>query len=279
MLNKDDLTNIKEYIKENKTATGINIDLNTLNKIEELLDIVSLQELPKDDKKYNIAFLHDYLNVRGITVEKFANYLGISRTHIYRVLNGDVLINSTQLNKLLELFKVESYFELQRLVKKDFAKINDNDIDMTDLKKFLKDNKITNLVFAKYLGIKKAHIYRLYNGQLELKPLYKNKINILFASDELIKELACESRSSRKHCISSEVYDISFLKDYLKDNNISQNSIAKCLGISRQYMSVILAGEETINDDKLNIILELFNVDNYDELKQLVNVQEKINTL
>ena len=278
MINKDDIVYLKKYIEYNKTDDGITLDSTMIDKIEELLDIVSIQELPTDNKKYNIAFLHDYLNVRGITVEKFANYLGISRAHIYRVLNGDVLINSTQLNKLLELFKVESYFELQRLVKKDFAKINDNDIDMDDLKKFLKDNKISNIVFANYLGINKSHIYRLFKKELELKPLYKSKINILFNTEEITKKLTNESRLTRKHS-NMGLYDISFLKDYLKDNNISQNSIARILGISRQYMSIILNGQELINEDKLNKILELFNVDDYDDLKQLVIPNEKTNAL
>ena len=275
MLNKEDLTYLKKYLKENKTEDGVNIDLLTLNKIEEAIDLLSIQELPVDDKKYNISFMRDYLNVKGVTIEKFAKYLGISRAHIYRVLNGEYLINSNYLNKILELFKVGSYEQLQELVRNDLKRIKTDDIDMDNLRQFLKDNKISNLVFANYLGIKKAHVYRLLNGGLKLNPLYKNKINILFDSEELIEELANESSKNRKHSIGSEIYDISFLHDYLKEKKISQNSIAKILGISRQYMAVLLNGQETINEDKLNIILKFFNVDSYEELQELVSINEE----
>ncbi len=271
MLNKEDLIYLKKYLSENKTKYGVNLDLTTLSKIEELLDIVSIQELPSNDKKYNIAFLHEYLSLKGVTVEKFAKYLGISKAHIYRILNGDILINSIHMKKILELFNAKSYEQLQEQVKNDFIRIKDDDIDMNYLKQFLKDNKISNLVFADYLGIKKAHVYRLFKEQLELKPRYKDKINMLLNSDEIVKELITDSKNSRMHSLRSELYDISFLKKYFHDNGISQSVLADYFGVSKQYISLLLNGKEFASEEKINKILEFLNIESFEELVNLVN--------
>lgn len=65
-------------------------------------------------------------------------------------------------------------------------------------------------------------------------------------------------------------YDISFLKDYLKQKGISQSELANNLKMSRQYISLLLNGQQLVNQNHLNIILKLFNVETYDELKELV---------
>ena len=50
-----------------------------------------------------------------------------------------------------------------------------------------------------------------------------------------------------------EFYDISFLKNYLKQKGISQTAVANYLKISRQYMSILLNGQQSANQNHLNI--------------------------
>ena len=172
-----DLKDIKEYI---------NSKIDTLNS--------KLCDLPMDNKKYDISFLKSYLNIKGISVNNLAKSLDINRSYAYKLLNGNMFANSKQLVKVLVLLNVRTYEELIMLVEKNkneyYTATIENNIDLNQLKSFLIKNRISNVRFAEYLGIKKAHLYRIFNGKIEIKPKYLNKIFILLDSDELAKELS-----------------------------------------------------------------------------------------
>ena len=64
-------------------------------------------------------------------------------------------------------------------------------------------------------------------------------------------------------------YDISFLKPFLKSNGISQKSIADKMNVSLTKLNDYLNGRK-INDSKMILLLEIFNVKSYEELKEMV---------
>ena len=278
MSKKDELITLKNYLLKNNSAEGIYIDQETLNKILNALEVKSLEEIqePSNRDKYNVSSLKEYLRIKGISNEEFAKTIGVSKAHIYRILNGSMVINQSLLNRILELFDVESYEKLNILVTDTIQRYNDlltsNGVDIVYLKQFLKEKKITNKSFMNYLEISKAHMYRLFNNELDMNEKYINKIFELYDSKELIDQLSKKKKTTK----ISNGYDISFLKKYLKNNNITQLELANYIGIKKQYMSLLLNKEIFANKDHLNKILDFFKVNSYEELQEIANNNLKV---
>ncbi len=194
-MTKDKILEIKNMIDNDENLTIS--DLKDIKRyINSKIDDVSIEscDLPMDNKKYDISFLKSYLDIKGISVNNLAKSLDINKSYAYKLLNGNMFANSKQLVKVLVLFNVRTYEELITLVEKNkneyYTATIENNIDINQLKSFLIKNRISNVRFAEYLGIKKAHLYRIFNGKIEIKPKYLNKIFILLDSDELAKELS-----------------------------------------------------------------------------------------
>lgn len=218
---------------------------------------------------YDISFLKELLDIKGFNKTKFFERVGITRAYGNKLLNGDHCIRSYNLDRILECFNVSTYEELKLLVSNEVEKYHEKEsktnFDIEDLKKFLCEHHIKNVDFINYLGISKGHFYRLMSGDLVAKDKYKDKIIRLFESEELVERIFRRQLAVDHKEKSS--YNISFLKGIIKDFDLNQSDIARYLGVSRQYVSLLLNGKENANEEHVKKLEMLFGVESLDELR------------
>ena len=290
---KYDISFIENYLKVKvislkEFAKEIGISESTLKSW--LIDGVSSKELPKIlnyfyeevkefckeeieknssniDEKYDISFIKDYLKVKGISQAKFAKELDIPTSTLSTWLKDGMPVR--KLSKILNYFNVNSYKELKELCEKEIKENSSNingKYDISFLSDYLKIKGILQGEFAKEIGISSPTLSIWLKFGVSFTQLTRilNYFNV--NSYEELKEL-CEKEIEKISSNICKIYDISFLSDYLKIKGIPQTKFAKELGVSKSTLNKWL--KYGISLKLLIRILNYFNVNSYEELKEL----------
>lgn len=297
--------NANSFVK-NLNGNTRNINSEQIKKILEIFNVSSLEELKeltKNDKSesidnfnierkyYDFSFFKPYLEKNNISLYKVYENLDIIQSNFYPKISGKAPITQEELDKILNLYNVETYEELKNSIddnvlpeelQKLISKTKNNNYDFKFLYDFLKKNDIIIAKLASDMNLSSNLLYSAFyksyavestlktildyfecNSYEELKEKIENNLN----SEEFIDKIkSIETKESVK--ILSNHYDISFLKPYLKLKGISQRELAVAIGKTQQFVEIRLNGESISNKD-LKTILELFKVETYEELEEL----------
>ena len=234
---------------------------------------------------YDISFLKSYLKKNGISQKNLIISLNISQSYFCEMINGKKRLTQKQLIKILKFFNVKSYDELQELVKNDQNKMSEEikkykkRYDISFLKKYLKQKNISQTAISNHLNVSRQYVSALLFGQELITQKHLDKLLELFnvkSYDELQELVKSDSTDSIENlCVDHDIikYDISFLKNYLKKNNISIPKLSNYLDIPYRQFLDDLKGKYKCDNNVINKLLGLFKVKNYDELKQLITYE------
>ena len=110
-----------------------------------------------------------------------------------------------------------------------------------------------------------------------LNSAYEESIEMLKEEYDSDKTLYLNILSNMKYVLTGQksekeinLYDISFMKDYIKYHDFNKNNLMKLLECDKNTFSKIINGEKQIDKIKLNNILNYYNLNKYDELKEFI---------
>ena len=186
------------------------------------------------EKKYNIGFLSN----KNIDIEDLSIYCNISKEELISYITGKKLTPIIIVNKICEYFKVNNINDLKDLEEKENNEINT----------FHDKRRIVNEFSFK--KTKDEDNIEIIEKSLDIKNY-----------DEL---------KTVDNFIDLEEF-ISYLKLYIKNKNITLKDISDGINVNYSYISCMLNGVYTLNENYIIKILEFLNLENYDELKKIVN--------
>lgn len=286
---KEFISYLKLYIK-NKNITlkdisdGINISYSYfsdilngrraltetyINKILEFLNLKDYDELKKKsgDSKKIIKYLKQYMKKEKITLEEFAKGININCSYLCGMLNGRYNFNEIYINKILEYLNIDNLNELKYL-----ANIPKNFKEFTKyLRMYIKIKKISLEELANGICINYTYLISMLNGKYVLKEQYMNDI-LEFLNVKSFDEM----KNIVDNFIPDKSNDINFLNDYLSYLSIDQKELSDYIGCSRAILNYALNGRQTLNDNMMSKLLEYFNVEGINELKDIVKEKNKI---
>lgn len=225
---------------------------------------------------YDISFLKDYLDLKQIKVSTLIKATNIDYTTLKRCLSGESKITANNLDRILKVFHVANYDELKNLVETDKCVAKESidlasSYDISFLKKYIVAKGITFKTISKIIEVNYSHSSNISKLKINDKQLKSILEYFNVSTYEELKELVDREAPNEDVC---ELYDISFLKDYIDLKQIKQSSLVKATGISRQLISKYLKGEYKVKYNTLEKILKVFNVSTYEELKQLAETDK-----
>lgn len=256
-----DLFNVKTYNELKKLVE------NDKNNLIEKLNINA------EDKRYDISFLNDYINNNRISKVKLSNYLNISYDTLRFYLEGKNKCDVSIINKLLEMFEVETYEELKNKINQ----LNVSDInliksyDISFLKDYFDNNNIKYIEFAHLINCNYQILLHFLSNvrRISVDNAILNKIYDCFevkTYEELV-EVVNKNIVPNKLKNISLTDDLSYLKEYLKLNKVSQRTFAYLLNINYTSFNSYVKGTRIISNQNLEKIYNYFGVKNVDELK------------
>lgn len=186
------------------------------------------------EKKYNIGFLSN----KNIDIEDLSIYCNISKEELISYITGKKLTPIIIVNKICEYFKVNNINDLKDLEEKENNEINT----------FHDKRRIVNEFSFK--KTKDEDNIEIIEKSLDIKNY-----------DEL---------KTVDNFIDPEEF-ISYLRLYIKNKNITLKDISDGINVNYSYISCMLNGVYTLNENYIIKILEFLNLENYDELKKIVN--------
>lgn len=186
------------------------------------------------DKKFNIGFLSN----KNIDIEYLSVYCNISKEELTNYITGKKLTPIIIVNKICEYFKVNNINDLKKLEEKENNEINT----------FHDKRRIVNEFSFK--KTKDEDNIEIIEKSLDIKNY-----------DEL---------KTVDNFIDPEEF-ISYLRLYIKNKNITLKDISDGINVNYSYISCMLNGVYTLNENYIIKILEFLNLENYDELKKIVN--------
>ena len=186
------------------------------------------------DKKFNIGFLSN----KNIDIDDLSIYCNISKEEFTNYITGKKLTPIIIINKICEYFKVNNINDLKKLEEKEKNEINT----------FHDKRRIVNEFSFK--GTKDEDNIEIIEKSLDIKNY-----------DEL---------KTVDNFIDLEEF-VSYLKLYIKNKNITLKDISDGINVNYSYISCMLNGVYTLNEKYIIKILEFLNLENYDELKKIVN--------
>ena len=186
------------------------------------------------EKKFNIGFLYN----KNIDIEDLSIYCNISKEELISYITGKKLTPIIIVNKICEYFKVNNINDLKDLEEKENNEINT----------FHDKRRIVNEFSFK--KTKDEDNIEIIEKSLDIKNY-----------DEL---------KTVDNFIDPEEF-ISYLRLYIKNKNITLKDISDGINVNYSYISCMLNGVYTLNEKYIIKILEFLNLENYDELKKIVN--------
>ena len=298
---KSFLSMLYKYMEVNNYDELYNKVKNEIEKIKDENKVTS-----GFDKKFNIGFLSN----KNIDIDDLSIYCNISKEEFTNYITGKKLTPIIIINKICEYFKVNNINDLKKLEEKEKNEINtfhdkrrivnefsfkgtkdednieiieksldiknydelktiDNFIDLEEfvsyLKLYIKNKNITLKDISDGINVNYSYISCMLNGVYTLNEKYIIKI-LEFLNLENYDEL----KKIVNNLVDSEEF-ISYLKLYIKNKNITLKDISDGININYPYISGILNGRRTLTEKYINKILEFLNLENYDELKKMVD--------
>ncbi len=298
---KSFLSMLYKYMEVNNYDELYNKVKNEIEKIKDENKVTS-----GFDKKFNIGFLSN----KNIDIDDLSIYCNISKEEFTNYITGKKLTPIIIINKICEYFKVNNINDLKKLEEKEKNEINtfhdkrrivnefsfkgtkdednieiieksldiknydelktiDNFIDLEEfvsyLKLYIKNKNITLKDISDGINVNYSYISCMLNGVYTLNEKYIIKI-LEFLNLENYDEL----KKIVNNLVDSEEF-ISYLKLYIKNKNITLKDISDGINMSYSHFSSILNGRRTLTEKYINKILEFLNLENYDELKKMVD--------
>lgn len=244
-------------------------DEKYLKEILRALNIKNYDELKKKsgDSKKIIKYLKQYMKKEKITLEEFAKGININCSYLCGMLNGRYNFNEIYINKILEYLNIDNLNELKYL-----ANIPKNFKEFTKyLRMYIKIKKISLEELANGICINYTYLISMLNGKYVLKEQYMNDI-LEFLNVKSFDEM----KNIVDNFIPDKSNDINFLNDYLSYLSIDQKELSDYIGCSRAILNYALNGRQTLNDNMMSKLLEYFNVEGINELKDIVKEKNKI---
>ena len=298
---KSFLSMLYKYMEVNNYDELYNKVKNEIEKIKDENKVTS-----GFDKKFNIGFLSN----KNIDIDDLSIYCNISKEEFTNYITGKKLTPIIIINKICEYFKVNNINDLKKLEEKEKNEINtfhdkrrivnefsfkgtkdednieiieksldiknydelktiDNFIDLEEfvsyLKLYIKNKNITLKDISDGINVNYSYISCMLNGVYTLNEKYIIKI-LEFLGLKNYDEL----KKIVNNLVDSEEF-ISYLKLYIKNKNITLKDISDGINMSYSHFSSILNGRRTLTEKYINKILEFLNLENYDELKKMVD--------
>ena len=298
---KSFLSMLYKYMEVNNYDELYNKVKNEIEKIKDENKVTS-----GFDKKFNIGFLSN----KNIDIDDLSIYCNISKEEFTNYITGKKLTPIIIINKICEYFKVNNINDLKKLEEKEKNEINtfhdkrrivnefsfkgtkdednieiieksldiknydelktvDNFIDLEEfvsyLKLYIKNKNITLKDISDGINVNYSYISCMLNGVYTLNEKYINKI---------LEFLGLKNYDELKKIVNNSVDPeefISYLKLYIKNKNITLKDISDGINMSYSHFSSILNGRRTLTEKYINKILEFLNLENYDELKKMVD--------
>lgn len=296
------LSMLYKYMEVNNYDELYNKVKNEIEKIKDENKVTSGFE-----KKYNIEFLYN----KNIDIEDLSIYCNISKEELISYITGKKLTPIKVVNKICEYFKVNNINDLKDLEEKENNKINtfhdkrkivnefsfketkdednieiierslniknydevkkivDNLEDLEEfisyLKLYIKNKNITLKDISYGINVNYSYISCMLNGVYTLNEKYIIKI---------LEFLHLKSYDELKKIVDNFVDPeefINYLKLYMKNKNITLKDMSDGININYPYISGMLNGIYTLNEEYINKILEFLGLKNYDELKKMVD--------
>ncbi len=240
-------------------------DEDNIEIIEKSLDIKNYDELKTVDNFIDleefISYLKLYIKNKNITLKDISDGINVNYSYISCMLNGVYTLNEKYINKILEFLGLKNYDELKKIV--------NNSVDPEEfisyLKLYIKNKNITLKDISDGINMSYSHFSSILNGRRTLTEKYINKI-LEFLNLENYDEL----KKMVDNSVDPEEF-ISYLKLYIKNKNITLKDISDGINMSYSHFSSILNGRRTLTEKYINKILEFLNLENYDELKKMVD--------
>ena len=298
---KSFLSMLYKYMEVNNYDELYNKVKNEIEKIKDENKVTSGFE-----KKYNIGFLSN----KNIDIEDLSIYCNISKEELISYITGKKLTPIIIVNKICKYFKVNNINDLKDLEEKENNEINtfhdkrrivnefsfkktkdednieiieksldiknydelktvDNFIDPEEfisyLKLYIKNKNITLKDISDGINVNYSYISCMLNGVYTLNENYIIKI-LEFLNLENYDEL----KKIVNNLVDPEEF-INYLKLYMKNKNITLKDISDGININYPYISGMLNGVYTLNEEYINKILEFLGLKKYDELKKMVD--------
>ena len=298
---KSFLSMLYKYMEVNNYDELYNKVKNEIEKIKDENKVTSGFE-----KKFNIGFLSN----KNIDIEDLSIYCNISKEELTNYITGKKLTPIIIINKICEYFKVNNINDLKKLEENENNEINtfhdkrrivnefsfketkdednieiieksldiknydelktvDNFIDPEEfisyLRLYIKNKNITLKDISDGINVNYSYISCMLNGVYTLNEKYIIKI---------LEFLHLKSYDELKKIVDNFVDPeefINYLKLYMKNKNITLKDISDGININYTYISGMLSGIYTLNEEYINKILEFLNLKNYDELKKMVD--------
>ena len=298
---KSFLSMLYKYMEVNNYDELYNKVKNEIEKIKDENKVTSGFE-----KKFNIGFLSN----KNIDIEDLSIYCNISKEELTNYITGKKLTPIIIINKICEYFKVNNINDLKKLEEKEKNEINtfhdkrrivnefsfketkdednieiieksldiknydelktvDNFIDLEEfisyLKLYIKNKNITLKDISDGINVNYSYISCMLNGVYTLNEKYIIKI-LEFLNLENYDEL----KKIVNNLVDHEEF-INYLKLYMKNKNITLKDMSDGININYPYISGMLNGIYTLNEEYINKILEFLGLKKYDELKKMVD--------
>ena len=127
------------------------------------------------------------------------------------------------------------------------------------------------LINPKY-DLEKEIIDKTYEDAIELlKTKYDNSKTIYTNILNNMRYILFNKGTVDSTILEQGIYDVSFLKEYVKAYNIDLSIFADILDCSIEELDDYFSSKKLVTKRNLELILDCFNVDSYDKLKEKVN--------
>lgn len=290
-----------EYYIVNKIKTENNIDyeITIIDKYSHLKFII------KKNKEY-LGYINDIAKAKECNTDVIINKIyedAIEQLsdnyNMDKTLGENILYNMMKILSPKIIDKQSPESNVKTLETGKIKNEKDNIVrgeDIIFLKDWLIDNEISIQTLANYLGIGRSTLSNYLSGKTDTPKDIIDKLVKLFGAndytefrnmiisnkakipEELIDEnLKIKFKKQRKSVRKEKRYDISFLKNWLTDNEISVQTLANYLGIGKSTLSNYLSGKTNMPESLVDKLINLFSVKDYEELKtKIINNELKV---
>lgn len=287
---------ILKYIDSNKIEYIDNREC--IKKVSILLDYYIYEKVLNGNEIYKNILFDNYLYLKKIIKQKYISI--ISDIFKDKNLDNDILVDYVYEMALNNLFNGNSKYDSDKLFSENILNsvkkiINQNkpqnniefEIDpnqlynISFLKLYIKKNDILLESISRKTGISIAD---LYNYLMNDKPIIGKDFIILLSAlgvdtDDKLNEIKNQDIEKQTSSTLFEIKknNLSFLREFFRDNSISCDAVAKYLGISKAYFKQLIYGISYPTNTLLNKILKIFDVKSCGELyKKIKNNQINI---
>ena len=278
------LETIFEEARKN-TEVEDEIKNNFSKKTEEYL----LNELKKGNVDIEIKIIENYRPIKTITAQKFQNISTKDINKIYEQAIDYLKYRYNDKDSIgINIVNNIKYIITNNMLGKSLKEENIELFDMTFLYEYSKYNKSQTEDLIEVLNDNKERFEDLITGKKNATKDEIDTLCIMFSvdtydelkqvvKDRLNKQKAVVLAKKAKKISETEAkYKLDFMKEYLLKNNVSTEEFAELLDVNIASIDKILSGSYKLSENKISILYMMYNVKNYDELKnKILNMKKE----